>query len=64
MIRNSIITCTNTQFFRNSPLKFSSSPIELLTPAPLLGEHTREILKSMLGMKDEEVVTLRSAGII
>ena len=48
----------------NSPLKFSSSPIELLTPAPLLGEHTREILKSMLGMKDEEVVTLRSAGII
>ena len=53
-----------SQKMPNSPLKFSSSPIELLTPAPTLGEHTREILKSMLGMKDEEVVTLRSAGII
>ena len=48
----------------NSPLKFSHSKIELLTPAPLLGQHTQEILSQMLGMGDEDLATLRSERII
>ena len=48
----------------NSPLKFSHSKIELLTPAPLLGQHTQEILSQMLGMGDEELAALRSERII
>jgi CoA:oxalate CoA-transferase len=48
----------------NSPLKFSRSKIELTTPSPTLGEHTEEILRSMLGIKEEELDVLRSEKII
>ena len=48
----------------NSPLKFSRSKIELTTPSPILGEHTEEILRSMLGIKEEELDVLRSEQII
>ena len=48
----------------NSPLKFSHSQNELLTPAPLLGQHIQEILSQMLGMGEEKLAALRSERII
>lgn len=45
------------------PIKFANSKISY-TPAPVLGEHTEEILKELLEMKDEEISKLRESGVI
>ncbi len=43
------------------PIKMSDSPVEV-TRSPLLGEHTDEILISVLGYTAEEVAAFREAG--
>ena len=47
-----------------SPMKFSSTPVVHDFPPPLLGQHTDEILRTVLGMDDGEVAKLRAAGAI
>ncbi|MBM3277562.1 MAG: CoA transferase [Candidatus Handelsmanbacteria bacterium] len=47
-----------------SPLKFSDTPVELGTPAPLLGQHTEEVLVGLLGMGVAEVEALRQKGVV
>ena len=47
-----------------SPIRFSESPNLAAMPAPLLGEHTEEILKDDLGLGDSEVGKLFSDGIV
>jgi crotonobetainyl-CoA:carnitine CoA-transferase CaiB-like acyl-CoA transferase len=47
-----------------SPMRFSETPIEHSVPPPLLGQHTEEILRGMLGRSDEDIVRLRSDGAI
>ena len=46
------------------PVRLSETPGSVRMPAPLLGEHTREILRTRLGMKDDEIERLRQAGVI
>jgi len=46
------------------PVRMSDTPGTVRTPAPLLGEHTEEILRDRLGMKAEEIARLKNAGII
>lgn len=46
------------------PIKFSRTPCRIESPAPVLGQHTREVLFSMLGITDEEMRTLEESGII
>jgi formyl-CoA transferase len=46
-----------------NPIKLSDSPADV-GPAPLLGEHTNEILKTIIGMKDEEIAAARKEGAI
>ncbi|AKQ57580.1 CaiB/BaiF CoA transferase family protein [Bordetella hinzii] len=41
-----------------SPLKLSDTPVEYRRPAPMLGEHTRQILSERLGLSDEEIQAL------
>ena len=41
------------------PINFSKTPIELSTPAPLVGEHTKEVLTKFLGFSDEEYLELK-----
>jgi crotonobetainyl-CoA:carnitine CoA-transferase CaiB-like acyl-CoA transferase len=47
-----------------SPMRFSATPVEHHLPPPLLGEHTDEILRMMLGQKEEEISALRAEGVI
>src|SRR5919205_385304 len=43
------------------PIKLSASPA-VIERSPLLGEHTDEVLKTVLGYSDEQVSNLRTAG--
>jgi formyl-CoA transferase len=43
------------------PIKLSDSPVEVARP-PLLGEHTDEILRDLLGYDEEHIEHLRDAG--
>ena len=45
------------------PIKFSATPGSVTRPAPLLGEHTREILAA-LGYSGAEVDALFGAGAV
>jgi formyl-CoA transferase len=43
------------------PIKLSKSPAKI-ERSPLLGEHTNEILKEVLGWSDSEIEAKRQAG--
>ena len=45
-------------------VRLSDTPGAVRTPAPLLGQHTSQVLSERLGMKDEEIARLRQAGVI
>jgi len=47
-----------------SPMRFSATPLEYRLPPPLLGEHTDEVLRSLLGKSDAEIAQLRTEGIV
>ncbi|MGH2633208.1 MAG: CoA transferase, partial [Tepidiformaceae bacterium] len=44
-----------------NPMRMSASPTTLRA-APLLGQHTTEVLASDLGLADDEIAALREAG--
>jgi len=47
-----------------SPLRLRGTPPRYDLPPPLVGEHTEQVLKDVLGKSDEEIATLRRAGVI
>jgi crotonobetainyl-CoA:carnitine CoA-transferase CaiB-like acyl-CoA transferase len=47
-----------------SPMRFSGTPLEYRLPPPLLGEHTNEVLKGILGKSDAEIAQLRADGVL
>ena len=47
-----------------SPLNLSETPVAYRLPPPLLGEHTEEILTSVLGYSLEDVQQLRTDGVV
>jgi crotonobetainyl-CoA:carnitine CoA-transferase CaiB-like acyl-CoA transferase len=47
-----------------SPMRFSGTPLEHKRPPPLLGEHTEEVLRELLGKGAEELARLRESGAI
>ena len=50
--------------FPGFPYKFSLTPAEILKPPPLLGEHTEEVLTSLLDYSAEHVAALREQGAV
>ena len=47
-----------------SPMRFSETPVTYDVPPPMLGQHTNEVLREVLGMKDAEIERLRKAGVV
>lgn len=46
------------------PIKLSATPGSVDAPAPLLGQHTDELLKELLGLSDAEIAALREKNAI
>ncbi len=47
-----------------SPMKFSGTPLEFRNPPPVLGQHTDEVLRSVLRYDDAGIARLRAEGVI
>lgn len=47
-----------------SPIKMSGTPVEYVRPAPMLGQHTDEVLGERLGLSAEQLVQLKAGGVI
>lgn len=47
-----------------SPMKFSATPIEYRIAPPLLGQHTREVLREVLRLPQTEMDSLRGESVI
>jgi CoA:oxalate CoA-transferase len=47
-----------------SPLKLSETPGEVYAPAPMLGEHSEQVLREVLGYSREKVAQLKEEGVI
>jgi crotonobetainyl-CoA:carnitine CoA-transferase CaiB-like acyl-CoA transferase len=47
----------------NPPVRFSASPSEITRPAPLVGEHSREVLREA-GVPEAEIAALVERGIV
>ena len=45
------------------PFKHSRSPGSTRLPAPLLGQHTHEVLRDVVGMSEEEIAELDALGV-
>jgi CoA:oxalate CoA-transferase len=48
----------------NFPVKLSGTPGKIVSAAPLLGQHNREVLMGVLGYSDERIAELEAAGVI
>ena len=46
------------------PVRLSDTPGSVRSPAPLLGEHTEQVLKERLALSDTEIDRLRRSGVI
>jgi crotonobetainyl-CoA:carnitine CoA-transferase CaiB-like acyl-CoA transferase len=47
-----------------SPVRLSKTPAEVRSPAPTHGQHTREVMRQVLGMSDGEIDALRAKGVL
>ena len=48
----------------SSPIKLSATPVRTDLPPPLLGQHTEEVLRSVLNYPNEKLSSLKSSGVI
>ena len=66
-VREMIVDVAHTQrgTFKTvgNPLKLSDSPVEIFS-SPLLGEHTEEVLRELMGYDKDKVEQLRKEGVV
>ncbi|MCH7741707.1 MAG: CoA transferase [Proteobacteria bacterium] len=55
---------TSSFFIQNAPFQFASVDISTPPVAPLLGEHTDEILKTKLNLNAGQISALREEAVI
>ena len=44
------------------PIKLSMGNVDKILPAPMLGEHTEEVLKEVCGFSAEKIAELKAGG--
>lgn len=47
-----------------NPMRLSASPVSYRRPPPLLGEHTEEVLREVLGLDEQAMATLKDDGVL
>ncbi len=47
-----------------NPLKFSATPLQYRQAAPVLGQHTREVLEEVLSIDDARLQALQAQGVV
>jgi crotonobetainyl-CoA:carnitine CoA-transferase CaiB-like acyl-CoA transferase len=47
-----------------NPIRLSETPVQYRSAPPALGQHTREVLRDVLGLSDADVDRLQSAGVV
>jgi crotonobetainyl-CoA:carnitine CoA-transferase CaiB-like acyl-CoA transferase len=50
--------------YAGNPIRFSDSPVDYPRAAPLLGEHSDEVLEEWLGLDDAAIAALRQSGAV
>ena len=50
--------------YNRAPIRLSKTPLRMETAAPLLGQHTRDVLKGMLDYSEEEIATLTEEKVL
>ena len=50
--------------YNNSPFRLSKTPTEIKSPAPLLGQHTDEVLRDVLGLSPGEIEKLKEERVV
>ena len=53
-----------THIYPGAVARVPDTPLRADTPAPLLGEHNRQVFAETLGMTDDEIAELERAGVI
>jgi crotonobetainyl-CoA:carnitine CoA-transferase CaiB-like acyl-CoA transferase len=48
----------------SSPMKLSATPVRTDLPPPLLGQHTADVLREVLGYSDAQVEALKQRGVV
>jgi len=56
--------CVGRMTICGSPIRLSETPGEVYAPAPVLGEHTEEVLERILDFKKEEINALKKEGVV
>jgi len=52
-----------THLYPGAVARLPKTPLDASRPAPLLGEHTSEVFRRLLGMSDEEIAALENHGV-
>ncbi len=53
-----------THLYPGAVARIPETPLHADAPAPLLGEHNRQVFGEILGMSDDEITELEQSGVI
>ncbi|MDA0230604.1 MAG: CaiB/BaiF CoA-transferase family protein [Proteobacteria bacterium] len=66
--RNMVVTVNHPEGgevqMTGNPIKMSASDEDTYAPPPLLGQHTDNVLRDLLGKSESDIATLRAAGTV
>ena len=67
LVRRAIVTVEHPEIgserHAGNPIRLGRTPLVTAGPAPLLGEHTAQVLREVLGLPDDEIARLIDEGV-